>query len=180
VANQTVVPTANAVNNVIDPWISFTGFQFGQVQSFTPSNADQRGGMEVVQFTELFALSGQAGVGTVSSTASQSSGTEVVQRAMSAAELKATESTGLIRGGREGTHFVSDAVNSSAQRAQQRLALPVKPEVRATLEVPSGTFSTPSRVQPLPRPGGGTLPGGGMERTATGPVPAKVIRVKKY
>lgn len=64
-----------------------------------------------------------------------------VQRAMSRAELEATQATGLLRGGRDGTHYVSDAVNSTATRAQQRLALPTRPEVRVTLEVPSGPFS---------------------------------------
>ena len=104
--------------------------------------------------------------------------TEVVQRAMSRAELAATRETGLIRGGREGTHYVSDAVNSSATRAQTRLALPVRPEVRATLEVPAGRFSAPSRVQPFEAGPGKLLPGGGMERSATGRVPVRVLRVE--
>jgi len=99
-------------------------------------------------------------------------GTEVVQRAMSRAELEATKASGLLRGGREGTHYVSDAVNSTAGRAQQRLALPNTPEVRVPLEVPGGTFSAPTRVQP-----NFNMPGGGMERTATGTVPVRVLRV---
>lgn len=102
-------------------------------------------------------------------------GTEVVQRAMSRAELAATESSGLLRGGRSGTHYVSDAVNSTAGRAQQRLALPQTPQVRVTLEVPSGRFSPPSRVQP-----NFNMPGGGMERTATGDLPVRILRVDEY
>ena len=102
-------------------------------------------------------------------------GTEVVQRAMSTAELNATVKTGLIRGGREGTHFVSNSVNSTAKGAQKRLALPTKPEVRATLRVSKGTFSKPTKVKP-----DYNQPGGGMERTATGKVPIEVIKVKKY
>jgi len=101
--------------------------------------------------------------------------TEIVERAMSSAELKATEETGLIRGGREGTHFVSDAVNSDARRAQQRLALPQKPEVKATMEVPKGKFSAPEKVQPA-----NNMPGGGTERTATGPIPATIKKVEKF
>ncbi len=97
--------------------------------------------------------------------------TELVQRGMSKAELKATQDSGLIRGGRPGTHYASDAVNSSAGRAQQRLALPTKPEMRVTLEVPAGRFSAPTRVEP-----NFNMPGGGMERTATGDVPATVVR----
>jgi RHS repeat-associated protein len=102
-------------------------------------------------------------------------GTETVQRAMSRAELAATESTGLLRGGREGTHYVSDAVNSNASRAQQRLSLPQKPEVRATLEVPAGRLSPPTRVAP-----NYNMPGSGMQRTATGPIPVRVKKVDPY
>jgi hypothetical protein len=105
-------------------------------------------------------------------------GSEVVQRAMSRAELEATRATGLMRGGRQGTHYVSDAVNGSAQRAQQRLALPTKPEVRATLEVPRGVFSPPSRIEPLQLPNGRVLSGGGTERSAVGEVRVRVIKVE--
>jgi len=101
--------------------------------------------------------------------------TEVVQRGMSRAELGATKSTGLLRGGRDGTHYVSDAVNSDALRARQRLALPQTPEVRATLEVPAGRFSSPSRVDPAYN-----MPGGGMERTATGEVPVRILKIDEY
>jgi RHS repeat-associated protein len=97
--------------------------------------------------------------------------TETVQRAMSNAEYQSTQSTGLLRGGREGTHFVSDNVNSNALRAQQRLALPQTPEVRATLEVKKGTFGPPTKVQP-----NFGMPGGGTERTAVGTVKVKIIR----
>jgi len=101
-------------------------------------------------------------------------GTETVQRAMSRAELGAIQKSGtLSRGGRLGDHHVSDAVNSSANRARQRLALPQTPEVRATLEVPRGVFSSPSKVKSANR-----MPGGGLERTAPGnlDIPAKIIR----
>ena len=107
-------------------------------------------------------------------------GTEVVQRAMSRAEMEATRKTGLLRGGREGTHYVSDAVNTTAKRARQRLGLPVKPEVRVTMEVPKGKFSPPSRTQPFEVQPGKVLPGGGMERTATGNIPVKILDVRGY
>jgi RHS repeat-associated protein len=99
-------------------------------------------------------------------------GTVAVQRWMSKAELKATQETGLLRGGRDGTHYVTDAANADPLRARQRLALDRTPEVRATLEVPSNALSTPSRVNPKYN-----MLGGGMERTATGNVPARVIGV---
>ncbi len=98
--------------------------------------------------------------------------TQVVQRAMSSAELGATRSTGLVRGGRSGTHFVSDAVNSNANRARQRLALGNTPEVRVTMEVPTGSFSQPSSIGPL-----NGMPGGGLQRTGTGDIPARILRV---
>jgi hypothetical protein len=99
-------------------------------------------------------------------------GTEVVQRWMSQAELQATQTTGLLRGGRDGIHYATDAANTAAQRARLRLALPQTPQVRATLEVPGGAFSAPSRVQP-----NFNMPGGGMERTATGQIPVKILGV---
>lgn len=92
---------------------------------------------------------------------------------MSKAELKATQETGLLRGGREGTHYVTDAANSTAQRARQRLALPQTPEVKVTLEVPRGKFSSPSKVEEA-----FNMPGGGMERTATGDIPVTILRVQ--
>jgi RHS repeat-associated protein len=108
---------------------------------------------------------------------SGSATTEIVQRAMSRAELDATNKTGLLRGGRAGTHYVSDSVNSTAGRAQQRLALPRPPEIRATLEVQRGTFSAPSTVAPYRLPNGTILHGGGTERTAVGEVPVRILRV---
>ena len=121
------------------------------------------------------------GAGTVIETTGRE--TEVVQRAMSRAELQRIKENGVLsRGGRPGDHYVSDAVNSAANRARQRLALPVQPEVRVTLEVPKGVFSTPTRVQPYTLPNGQVLPGGGMERIAPGniDIPARVINVLYY
>ncbi len=95
-----------------------------------------------------------------------------VQRWMSRAELEATRKTGLLRGGRDGTHYVTDAANADPLRARQRLALPQTPEVRVTIEVPKNALSTPSRVERA-----FNMPGGGMERTATGSVPVRIIKV---
>jgi hypothetical protein len=68
--------------------------------------------------------------------------------------------------------YVTDAANTSAQQARQRLALPETPEVRVTLEVPKSSFTNPSLVTTK-----FNMPGGGMERTATGPIPVKIIKV---
>lgn len=133
-------------------------------------------------------MAGTMGVGAVPRTAGtvvELTGrqTEIVQRAMSRAELQRIKENGILsRDGRLGNHYVSDAVNSTANKARQRLALPVQPEVRATLEVPKGVFSTPTRVQPYTLPNGQVLPGGGMERIAPGniDIPARVINVLYY
>ena len=110
-------------------------------------------------------------------------GTETVQRAMSQAELDNIRKTGVLsRTKPDGTflgdkHYVSDAVNSRANRARQRLALPGKPEVRVTLDVPKGVFSSPTKVQPKNR-----MLGGGLERTAPGNlnIPVTIRRVDKF
>ncbi|MCX6013533.1 MAG: RHS repeat-associated core domain-containing protein [Chloroflexi bacterium] len=98
------------------------------------------------------------------------SGTEIVQRAMSLEELQSTMETGLIRGGREGVHFVSDAINSDPLRAIQRLALEDIPDVRVTMEVPEGVFSESTKVAAA-----NGMQGGGLERMAVGNIPIKIL-----
>lgn len=148
--------------------------QTGVVEPLTPVRYenDQLGGATVGTLLPLVAgrPSVSAGRGTASRGAV--SRVETVQRWMSRAELDATNATGLLRGGRDGTHFVTDSANASAKRARQRMALPQTPEVRVTMEVPGDTFSAPSRVEPA-----FGMPGRGMERTATGRVPVKVLKV---
>jgi len=129
----------------------------------------------VVAGTVVFgALSSVAQASLLSGATGAVERTEIVQRAMSRAELEATRD-GLLRGGRDGTHYVSDAVNSNANRARMRLSLRQTPEVRVTLEVPEGRFSAPSPVDAMYG-----MPGGGMERTATGKIPVKILRVDEY
>jgi hypothetical protein len=60
----------------------------------------------------------------------------------------------------------------AAKRARQRLSLPQMPEVRVKLEVPGGRFSSPGKVGPKYG-----MPGGGMERTATGKIPVRILEV---
>lgn len=94
---------------------------------------------------------------------------------MSRAELGAIQKSGMLsRGGRDGSHHVSDAVNSTASRARQRLALKETPEVRVTMDVPSGVFSSPTKVKP-----DSNMPGGGTERKAPGhlDIPVTIRRV---
>jgi RHS repeat-associated protein len=108
------------------------------------------------------------------------SGTEAVQRAMSRDELQFLRGNGVLRFGRSDRTFVGDAVNTNANRARQRLALPRKPEVRVTVEVPAGRFSSPTTVKPLDLGNGKILPGGGFERSTTGVVPARIIQVDEF
>ena len=88
---------------------------------------------------------------------------------MSKAELKATQETGLVHGGHDGVHYVTDATNSSAKRARQRTALNSTPEVRVTMEVPKSAFGSASKVQPKYG-----MSGGGTERNATGNISATI------
>ena len=55
-----------------------------------------------------------------------------------------------------------------------RLALDHTPEVRVKLEVPADVISAPSVVQPA-----SGMPGGGLERTASGIIPVRIIEVYK-
>jgi hypothetical protein len=102
--------------------------------------------------------------------------TEIVQRVMSGKELRATEETGLMRGGRtDSPHYVTDAASNEALRARQRLSLQKKPEYKVTLKVPEGEFSPPTRVEPKYG-----MPGGGTERVGEGRIPVQIVKVKQY
>ena len=68
---------------------------------------------------------------------------------------------------------MTDAANRDPLRARQRLSLGQTPEVRVTMEVPSGKFSAPTKIRPL-----NGMPGGGMERTATGDIPVTIVKVE--
>ncbi len=72
--------------------------------------------------------------------------------------------------------YVSEAgsIGNDAKRVRQRLALPQTPEVKATLEVPKGSFSEATKVKLKYN-----MPGGALEKTATGNIPAKVIKVEE-
>lgn len=101
--------------------------------------------------------------------------TEIVNRTMSQAELDATRDTGLVRGGRAGTHFVSNDLYATAGEAKAQLSLPQLPDLVAELEVPRGAFS---ESEPVPPDFG--EPGGGTQRLGEGPIPARVGRVQYY
>ena len=114
--------------------------------------------------------------------------TEIVQRAVTGAELKFLQGTGLLRFGKgKGKTFVSDAVNTRLNRARLRSAIPESKDFRIKVEVPKGVFSRPTKVEPfdsgklrgLPS-GKETLPGGGSERFGLGKVPAKIKKIDEF
>jgi len=100
---------------------------------------------------------------------------ETVQRVGARAEADDVRRTGQVRGSRgdQGTHYASDDANNSATRAQRRLALDRRPQVKMKMEVKRGTFSRPTRVKPKYG-----QPGGGLERTAIGRVPTRLVRTR--
>jgi hypothetical protein len=126
-------------------------------------------GMLVGAAGEGMMLGAGAGVGGV-----RTAGTDwlTMERAGSEAEAASTISTGLLRGGRAGTQFVTDAVPASAGNAERLLALPQRPQVRMTFNVPADQVSAARTVQP--RFG---QPGGGTERMADPGTVARILQV---
>jgi len=170
-----VARTVNAVNPIASVLEVITGKS--SASDFTESKPRMQAfadlGVNVVML-----LTGEIGAtakgGTQVATQGVKAETEIVQRAMTKAELKSTESTGLIRGGREGTHHVSNAIGNDAKKVRQRLALDNTPEVKVSMKVPKGSFSNPSRIEAANK-----MPGGGFERKATGNIPVEIVKVKK-
>ena len=152
--------------------LAFAAYDFYNAYQETGSIGQAAGAAALGVINPFGKLAKAAKVAKVAGKAAKSGGTETVQRWMSKAELKVTQETGLIRGGRDGVHYVTDAANSSAKRARQRTSLDTTPEVRVTMDVPAGTFSSPTKVLPKHR-----MPGGGSERTATGKISATIRKV---
>ncbi len=182
-ANQTRAPPAGEAETprgfwetVIDVWAFLA-----TLKEFNEHRNLANGLLVIADGLALLAPGVPAGAGFVARAAGKADnaagkgGTEVVERWMSKAELKATEDSGFIRGGKVGSiddpHYVTDSANSNALRARQRLSLKQTPEVRVRLEVPEGSFSGPSKVSPEYG-----MPGGGMERVGYGRIPARVIK----
>jgi len=118
------------------------------------------------------------GVGTVIRSVG---GKIVVERVMTMAELEATESTGLLKGGRGGTlgnpNYVTDTAPDTVVGAKADLALPGTPTVKVTMELDtSGTGAALGKSGPVKADFG--QPGGGTERLAIGQMPAKILSVQ--
>jgi hypothetical protein len=96
-------------------------------------------------------------------------------RVMTEAELKAVQETGMLRGGREGTTWFTDAKFKSADTAQNRLSLETKPE-----------YSVEFKIVNNPQVKGGTTVkpdydqnGGGREYFTNDGVQIEIINVQK-
>lgn len=185
---QSLSPSTGVFNFEAQDWLSVSN-AIGEVISYAPGGWGLLGsgiqaGVAITRkdYGALAGIGGGTAIGLVGGKlvgklVGKAAKTEKVQRWMSRAELENVRKSGLFRGGRGGTHHATDAANSNPLRARQRLSLDHTPEVRVELEVPAGRFSQPTRVAPLIEKGRVTMPGGGMERTAVGDVPTRVIKV---
>ncbi len=158
-------------------WWDFPGWAFTGLGNMMLKGHEVQGAKQMAYGYVGEAITGLVGgeiIEGVGMVVRSAGGKIVVERVMSRAELEATERTGLLRGGREGAHYVTDSVGTdSALGAKSRLALRDTPEVKVTMELDRSAVSGSSRVQPL----NGEI-GGGTERTATGNVSVKILSVK--
>ena len=107
--------------------------------------------------------------------ATPDAGGQSFYRYVGPAELEAIQQTGLLRGGRPGDTFWTDGEYTSAAEAQDKLALPVTPEIRVRfliLNTPTLTRAG-SVVEPM---FGGS--GGGREWASPDPVHVEIVDVQ--
>ena len=101
-------------------------------------------------------------------------GGQTFDRVVSHAELEATQTTGLLRGGREGENFFTNTASLDAKRAHQRLGLdgPLR-DTRIRFTIKNGVDISGSRSA---KPGqSGTL-GNGREFSTNGPTEIDILR----
>ena len=102
------------------------------------------------------------------------------ERVMSKAELESTQSTDLLRGGREGENFFSGEgqISKDAKRTQQRLGLDGKlREYKVSFEIsdPKVNVSGPRTA----KPGETGTAGGGTEYSTSEKTPIKINKIEK-
>ncbi len=98
-------------------------------------------------------------------------------RSMSRAEADAVLETGKLRGGWEGETYFTDSRFGSADKAQDRLSLPSRPEVQMEFRIKNNPSMVRDGARVDPANGGG---GGGREYMTTDPVEVEVINVQSY
>jgi RHS repeat-associated protein len=106
-----------------------------------------------------------------------SGGGKPLYRSMSQAEANAVRETGMLRGGRAGETYWTDSKFRSADRAQDRLSLPERPEVQMEFRLQSSPAMSRNGTRVAPDYGGR---GGGREYMSTDPVEVEVINVQPY
>ena len=106
---------------------------------------------------------------------STTGGSQTFERVISNAELKATQKTGLLRGGREGENFFTNKASLDAKRAQQRLGLdgPLR-DSRIQFKIKNNIEVTGPRSA---APGSFGTAGGGREFSTNGRTEIEILRV---
>ncbi|MBI4511331.1 MAG: Hint domain-containing protein, partial [Deltaproteobacteria bacterium] len=104
-------------------------------------------------------------------------GGKPLYRSMSQAEADAVRETGVLRGGRPGETYWTDSRFRSADRAQDRLSLPNRPEVQMEFRLKSSPAMSRDGTRVAPDYGGR---GGGREYMSTDPVEVEIINVQPY
>lgn len=117
---------------------------------------------------------GAHGPERILSPAATSSG-KPLYRYMSQAEANAVRETGLLRGGRSGETFWTDSRFTSAARAENRLSLETKPEVRMEFRLINNPLLERNGTRVQSANGGA---GGGREYMSLNPVGVEVINVQ--
>ena len=107
--------------------------------------------------------------------AAPASGGQSFYRYVGPAELEAIQQTGLLRGGRPGDTFWTDGEYTSAAEAQDKLALPVTPEIRVRFIIVNSPTLIRSGSIVDPAFGGA---GGGREWASPDPVQVEIIDVQ--
>ena len=102
-------------------------------------------------------------------------GGQTFERVVSNAELKETQQTGLLRGGREGENFFTNSASLDAKRAQQRLGLdgPLR-DSRIQFRIKNDVEVTGPRSA---APGQTGTAGGGREFSTNGKTEIEILRV---
>lgn len=102
-------------------------------------------------------------------------GGQTFERVLSNAELKATQQTGLLRGGKQGENFFTNSASLDAKRAQQRLGLdgPLR-DARIRFKITNDVGVTGPRSAAAGRTG---TAGGGREFSTTGRTEIEILRI---
>ena len=98
-------------------------------------------------------------------------------RSMSKAEAEAVSNTGKLRGGKPGETFFTDSRFRSAERAQDRLSLPGKPQVQMEFRITNNPALERNGTRVVPDFGGR---GGGREYMSRDAVNVEIINVQPY